>query len=122
LRKLLEAMRECRLDLEVISNKGSVMALPAGVTKATGLLGALREMQIAAQDLVAVGDAENDIAMLELAGLGVAVAGALEPVKQSADMVTSADAGEGVIELIERLLADGLTKAGEKSDTLCVAE
>jgi hypothetical protein len=116
--KIADAIRECGLDLEIILNKGSAMALPAGVNKATGLLAALRELRISPQDLVAAGDAENDIPMLELAGLGVAVAGALESVKRSADIVMSAGAGEGIIELIERLLADDLRTTGEKLDTL----
>ena len=42
--------------------------------------------------------------MLEIAGCGAAVAGALEPVKEAADIVLFADAGEGVIELIDRML------------------
>jgi hypothetical protein len=116
--KIIDALRECGLDLEIILNKGSAMALPAGVNKATGLLAALREMRLSPRDIVAAGDAENDIPMLELAGLGVAVAGALESVKRSADIVMSAGAGEGIIELIERLLADDLRITGEKSDTL----
>ena len=37
---VLEAIRDLGLELQVIFNKGSVMVLPAGVNKATGLTAA----------------------------------------------------------------------------------
>ena len=109
--QILDAIRESGLDLEIIFNKCSVMVLPRGVDKATGLRLAVDELQITSSELVAVGDGENDIPMLEMAGCGAAVGGALEPVKQAADIVLSADAGEGVIELIDRMLGErGMTE------------
>ena len=101
--EIFRAIRESGLELELIFNKSSVMVLPRGVDKASGLRVALQELQIALDALVAVGDGENDIPMLEMAGCGAAVAGALDPVKQAADIVLSGDAGEGVIELIDRM-------------------
>ena len=64
-----------RLELEVIFNKGSVMVLPTGVNKATGLreglsrLGSLRAVHV-----IGVGDAENDHAFLRICRCGIAVA------------------------------------------------
>jgi HAD superfamily hydrolase (TIGR01484 family) len=101
--EIVRAIRESGIDLELIFNKSSVMVLPRGVDKASGLRVALEELQIALDELVAVGDGENDIPMLEMAGCGAAVAGALDSVKQAADIVLSADAGDGVIELIDRM-------------------
>ena len=40
---VLEVIRDLGLELQVIFNKGAVMVLPAGVTKATGLAAALRD-------------------------------------------------------------------------------
>lgn len=102
--KIIEAIRESGADSDVIFNKASVMVLPRGVNKATGLRAALEEIRISTDCLVTVGDGENDIPILEMAARGVAVAGALAPVKLAADFVLRNDAGDGVIELIERLL------------------
>jgi HAD superfamily hydrolase (TIGR01484 family) len=109
--EILDAIRESGLDLEIIFNKNSVMVLPRGVDKATGLRVALDELKLPLDALVAVGDGENDIPMLEIAGCGAAVAGALEPVKEAADIVLFADAGEGVIELIDRMLGESQANA-----------
>jgi HAD superfamily hydrolase (TIGR01484 family) len=104
--EILDAIRESGLNLEIIFNKDSVMVLPKGVDKATGLGAALDELKLPLGEVVAVGDGENDIPMLEIAGCGAAVAGALETVKRAADIVLAADAGEGVIELIGRMLGE----------------
>jgi hydroxymethylpyrimidine pyrophosphatase-like HAD family hydrolase len=105
---VLETIRELGLELQVIFNKGAVMVLPAGVNKCTGLKTALEELGMAPQATVGVGDAENDHAFLQFCGLGVAVANALPSLKEEADLVTRHARGEGVVELIERLLKDDL--------------
>lgn len=100
-----EVIRAQHLDLHVILNKGAVMILPAGINKASGLRHALGALGIAAQRVVAVGDAENDADFLGACGLGVAVANALPALKAQAAMVTQGARGAGVIELVEWLLA-----------------
>jgi hydroxymethylpyrimidine pyrophosphatase-like HAD family hydrolase len=105
---VLAAIRDLGLEWHVIFNKGSVMALPTGVTKATGLAPALDELGVTAGQTVGVGDAENDHAFLRLCGVSVAVANALPAVKAAADLVTAGARGAGVTELIDRLLADDL--------------
>src|SRR5204863_455237 len=59
-----------------------------------------------------VGDAENDHAFLAYCERGVAVANALPALKEMADLVTRADHGAGVVELIDHLLADDLAGVG----------
>jgi len=68
-------------------------------------MAALDEIGLAANQVVGVGDAENDQAFLRMCGLSVAVANALPSVKAAADVVTKGARGAGVIELIERLLS-----------------
>ncbi|MGC4032621.1 MAG: HAD family hydrolase [Tepidisphaeraceae bacterium] len=106
---VLSAVRDLQLEWHVIFNKGAVMCLPAGVTKATGLAPALEQLGISADETVAAGDAENDHAMLQMAGLAVAPANALDAVKQSADLVTEGARGGGVQQLIDRWLNTGLS-------------
>jgi phosphoglycolate phosphatase (TIGR01487 family) len=104
----LEVIRQLGLELEVIFNKGSVMILPTGVNKASGLEAALEELQLSPGNIVAIGDAENDHAFLKASGFGVAVANALDAVKADADYVTEGRASDGVRELIAQLIGDDL--------------
>jgi hydroxymethylpyrimidine pyrophosphatase-like HAD family hydrolase len=94
------------LELDVIRNKGAVMVLPAGVNKGTGIARAAVELSIPLSGIVGIGDAENDYTLLRACGLGVAVANALPSLKEGADLVTQGARGEGVAEVIGRLLAD----------------
>src|SRR5262249_20577231 len=102
---VLAAIRDLGLELEIIFNKGAVMVLPSGVNKATGLGAALEELDIAARGTGGIGDAENDHAFLRRCGCGVAVANALQTLKDTADLVTRGRAGAGVVELIDALVA-----------------
>ena len=102
--QVLAAIRDLGLEWHVIFNKGSVMALPSDVTKATGLAHVLDTLAIPAARVVGVGDAENDQAFLRMCGLAVAVDNALPAVKEIAHVVTAGARGAGVTELIEQLL------------------
>src|SRR6185369_6415446 len=73
---VLEAIHTLGLDLQVIFNKGSLMVLPSGVNKATGLAVALERLGVPPQQVVGIGDAENDHALLRYCGCAVAVANA----------------------------------------------
>jgi HAD superfamily hydrolase (TIGR01484 family) len=108
---VLETIRECGLELQVIFNKGAVMVLPAGVNKATGMAAALEKLGVSRHNTVGIGDAENDHAFLTACECGVAVANALPTVKETADLVTAGAHGEGVIEIVDALLADDLARA-----------
>jgi HAD superfamily hydrolase (TIGR01484 family) len=73
---MLQAIHELGLEMQIIFNKGSVMALPSGVNKATGLAQALDELGLSPHNVVGIGDAENDHAFLSLCECAVAVANA----------------------------------------------
>jgi hydroxymethylpyrimidine pyrophosphatase-like HAD family hydrolase len=103
---VIDVIRELGLDLQVILNKGSVMVLPTSVDKATGLRAALDELGLSPPSVVAIGDAENDQAFLAMCGCGVAVANALDALKAGAAYVTRGEAGAGVREVIDELIAE----------------
>ncbi|MBV8780881.1 MAG: HAD family phosphatase [Phycisphaerae bacterium] len=103
---VLQAIHDLGLEWHIIFNKGSVMALPSGVNKATGLKAVLEDLLVPAESVVAVGDTENDLAFLQMCGFPVAVANALPSVKNAAKLTTAGARGPGVTELINRLLAD----------------
>jgi HAD superfamily hydrolase (TIGR01484 family) len=104
-KEAIALIQEMGLDLQVILNKGAVMILPAGIDKASGLRTVAQELRLTPEEIVGVGDAENDLAFLEICGYAAAVANALPGVTVVADWVARGDRGEGVVELIEMLLA-----------------
>jgi hydroxymethylpyrimidine pyrophosphatase-like HAD family hydrolase len=104
-RTVRAVIRDLQLDLQVILNKNALMVLPSGIDKATGLGVACDELGLAMHDVVAVGDAENDRALLERSGLGVAMADAVPMLKQHADWVT-----RSVVELADALVATDLAE------------
>jgi hydroxymethylpyrimidine pyrophosphatase-like HAD family hydrolase len=117
---VLKVIREMGLELQVVYNKGAVMILPSGVNKSTGLLAALLELGISEHNTVAVGDAENDHALLDQCACAVAVENAIPTLKQRADILIQGVNGHGVEELIRRLLADELQGVSSRRDAFRV--
>ena len=105
---ILTAIRDLGLELQTIFNRDAVMVLPAGVNKATGLLAALEALALSAHEVVGVGDAENDHALLDICEFSTAVANALPALKERADWVTEGEDSVGVRELVEQLIANDL--------------
>jgi len=103
---VLQTIRDLGLELQVVFNKGAVMVLPSAVNKATGLMTALSRLVIPPSEVVAIGDGENDHSLLGAVGLGIAVRNAVPLLKESAAFVTDQPASRGVIEVIDRLLAN----------------
>ncbi len=111
---VLEAIRDLGMERQITFNKGAVMVLPSGVNKASGLLQALNHLELSAHNTVAVGDAQNDLSFMSMCECSVAVANALDAVKEQADLVTAGDHGAGVEELIDRILRDDLESLLDK--------
>ncbi len=78
-----------------------------GVDKATALLALGQQLGIVPSEMVAIGDMDNDVAMLHMAGLGIAMGNAPVNVQAEADWVTDTNNQDGVAVAIERLKADG---------------
>ena len=106
----LAAIHELGLELQLTFNKGSVMVLPSGVNKATGLAYALPRLGINPSQVVAIGDAENDHAFLGACGCGVAVSNALPSLKSRAHVVTRGAHGAGVEEVIREIIANDFAR------------
>lgn len=77
--------------------------LQDGVNKGTGLLEMTSHFGLGLNEAVAVGDGDNDVPMLQAAGLSIAVANGSEAAKAAADQVGPAAAPCGVAELCRRL-------------------
>lgn len=105
---VLECIAGLGLEQQVIFNKGAVMVLPPGCNKASGLKFALAELGLSPRNTVAGGDGENDHAMLDYAEYAVCTANGIATLKDAADYVTRATHGDGILEVIQGLLADDL--------------
>jgi hydroxymethylpyrimidine pyrophosphatase-like HAD family hydrolase len=113
---VVQAIRECGLELQLVFNRGAVMVLPSGINKASGLAAALAQLGLSRHNCVGIGDAENDHAFLALCECAVAVGDALPAVREAADLVTSGGAGTGVIELVDALIASDLRDSALRLD------
>ncbi|MBS0168979.1 MAG: HAD-IIB family hydrolase [Nitrospira sp.] len=108
---VLDVIRDLGLELRIVFNKGAVMVLPTNVDKASGLAAVLDELELSPHNIVAVGDGENDHALLRLPHYAVTVANAVPMLKEAADLVTTGDHGTGVEELIADLVDHDLDPA-----------
>ena len=81
--------------------------LPLGTTKGAGVRSALDFLGIAPEETLALGDGENDIEMVQQAGIGVAVGNAYHRLKDYADAVVATNQDDGASEAIERYVLGG---------------
>ncbi|WIV21598.1 Cof-type HAD-IIB family hydrolase [Paenibacillus polygoni] len=73
---------------------------PAGISKASGIQEVCKLLGITMEEVVAVGDSLNDLAVIQAAGLGVAMGNAQETVKEAADLVVGTNNEDGIVEVI----------------------
>lgn len=104
---VLEQVRSLQLDCQTVANRTELMVVPAGVSKGSGLHRALGHLGLSFHNTVAVGDAENDLALLDHCELAVAVGNAVEPLKARADVVLDEPDGEGVVRFLDDTLLSG---------------
>ncbi|MFD3446773.1 Cof-type HAD-IIB family hydrolase [Microbacteriaceae bacterium 4G12] len=76
----------------------------AGVTKGTSLSQLIEKLGITREEVIAMGDSYNDLAMIEFAGLGVAMGNAPDDIKESANYVTDTNMNDGVAKVVERFV------------------
>ncbi|HEX4595272.1 MAG TPA: HAD hydrolase family protein [Bryobacteraceae bacterium] len=94
--KVLDVIQELGLELHIVFNKRSLMVLPGGFNKATGLQAALTVLHLSRHNFAGVGDAENDHAFLAACEFSAAVANALPTIKQRVHFVAQHIGGKGV--------------------------
>ena len=107
---VLDSIQELGLELQIIFNKESLMILPSGVNKATGLAAALQSLGLSSRNVAGIGDAENDHALLAACGFSAAVANAVPAIKNRVHLATKEPFGRGVVELIDELIANDLAR------------
>lgn len=97
--------QEWRDEFYVVrSQKYLVEVLTKGVNKAFGLEKLAQKLNILPSEIAAIGDAANDVEMLEYAGLAIAMGNASEEVKAISDIITDTNENNGVIKAIDQLI------------------
>ena len=91
----------------VSSGYGCIDILQDGIHKAWGLVELLKRWNLKPEQIMAFGDSENDIEMLELAGISYAMENAEEAVKRIATKVAPANSQAGVYKVLENWLERG---------------
>lgn len=76
--------------------------VPKGIDKAQSLNRLLELIGLSTNDMIAFGDGYNDLSMLKLAGVGVAMANAVPEVRAEADFITKSNEEDGVAFAIEK--------------------
>ena len=104
---VLHEIQQIGIDCKMVRNRSSLMILPAGISKGTGLSAVLGHLRISRHNTVAVGDAENDLSLFATCELGIAVANAVPQVREHADVILREPNGPGIIELLRSPMVAG---------------
>lgn len=102
-----EELSECK-DLNLVSSlKYNIEINAAGVNKGKGLIALGKMLGIEREEIMAIGDGDNDIEMITEAGVGVAMGNAEEAVKCNADYVTGTNDEDGAARAIVKYVLGG---------------
>ena len=107
----LEMLEDARPKVNAIKNATITSSFPNNLevggphtSKKTALTWLLEELKASADELMCCGDAPNDIAMIEMAGIGVAVANAWGGLRDHADFMTASNDDDGVAKAIDKFV------------------
>ncbi|MBR2616434.1 MAG: Cof-type HAD-IIB family hydrolase [Clostridia bacterium] len=100
--ELLRHPRAAEFDF-IRSEKHLYEILPKGVNKGSLLLRLAALLGIKKENTVAAGDYYNDVSMLRAAGVGFAVAGAVEEARRAADHITVGNDENAIAAIIDGL-------------------
>ncbi len=103
IRPILASHMGARADI-LITEAVMVEVMPTGTSKGHSLRWLAGQMGIEMADVLAIGNADNDLTMLQFAGVGVAMANATQRVLDIADFVTTSNNEAGVAAAIEQFV------------------
>lgn len=109
LRRIAEDMKPITKEVSVSFSSNRYLEMNhKGVDKGMGLLELTHHLGIDIKDTIAIGDNYNDVAMLKVAGLSVAMENAPQEIKDMCNYVTQRDNNDGgVAEVIEKFIFKG---------------
>lgn len=103
--EIIRSLQADQLPLEYVSGLAdNIEMISSSAGKGVGLTALCRYLQLSSEQVIAVGDNNNDISMLEAAGLAVAMGNAVPELKAVADVVTEDNAHDGVAAVIRKYI------------------
>lgn len=100
---VLEHLKPYEEVLNIVKyNDRSVDIMPAATNKAQGIINIAKMLNIDINQIMAIGDAKNDIEMLNAVGIGVAVSNADSKLKEVADYVCDFPNAGGVLQAVKK--------------------
>lgn len=97
----VERLKKFDLNL-TFSETSNLEATPKNISKGSGLIELCKVLNIGVDECVAVGDAFNDVEILQTAGVGAVMGNASDEIKKIADYVTDDNDHDGVAKVIEK--------------------
>ena len=107
LKKLREQVKRIDTTDIMSSQRDNFEVVNRGVSKGNALRFLAEKLNISRDEIIAMGDNENDCSMLEFAGLGVAMGNADEKIKRMARYVAKSNDGDGVADVITKFILAG---------------
>lgn len=107
LEKLYKVKEELKKysDLEVVSSwKNNFEIMKAGTSKGKAVEMLAKFLDIKKEEVICIGDSENDLSMIKYAGLGVAMGNGMNLIKQECDYITFTNEENGVARVIEKFV------------------
>lgn len=92
-------------QLEIVdSSRYNIEITRKGVSKGKAVEMLASLYHVKREEIITIGDSENDLSMIEYAGLGIAMGNALDSIKQKADHVTASNDNDGVAKAIDQFV------------------
>jgi len=98
-----KVVSENNLNVELSDSQYAFHINSSGINKGTGFSKIMDKLSIQRDDVIAIGDSATDIPLFKVAKTSVALGNSSEQVKSEATMIVSANAGDGVLEALDKL-------------------
>ena len=103
-RRSMETWAKGKISM-FFSNEHYLEHVPEGISKGNAILKLCSLLHVPVSHTYAVGDAENDLTMLQTAGTGIAMANGTAFLKEQADYITTRNHNQGgIAEIIEKFI------------------
>ncbi len=110
LQAALDALGDVSVGRQILPmgsyGSGELTVFSPGASKGAGLRWLAQRLGIPLEQTLAIGDGVNDLSMLRMAGLGVAMGNAAPEIRAEANAVTATNDDDGVARAIERYILD----------------
>lgn len=102
-----EALITSGMDLDVVYNRAALMLLPKGISKGAGVGQVIRKLGLSFHDVLALGDAENDLDLFEACGWAGCPSNAVSALKEQADWIFPGEDGDAISQAIVGPILNG---------------